>query len=139
MKNPEPRVLEIVTASDSLDRIHRFLDEFLAEHPEVGEAVRGQIATATAEVGANIIEHAGQGGPIRMWMELRMLDGHVLVEFSDEGLASAHSLTSSHLPAETAERGRGLFLAQAVLSRLSYTRDDHLNRWTLVSKGIASG
>lgn len=138
MTSPEPRVLEIVTAPDTLDRIHRVLDEFFADHPEVPEVVRGQVSTAVAEVGANIIEHAGHGEPIRMRMELRMLDGHVEIQFSDEGLASTHALTSSHLPPETAERGRGLFMAQSVLSRLSYNRDDEGNHWTLVSKGIAS-
>ena len=139
MKSPEPQVLETVTASDTLDRIHRFLDEFFADHPEVDEAVRSQVSTAVAEVGANIIEHAGRGEPIRMRMELRILDGHVQVEFNDGGISLVNDLASCHLPPETAERGRGLFMAQSVLSRLSYNRDDEGNHWTLVSRGITSG
>ena len=57
MTKPEPVVLETITGPDTLDEIQRCLDEFWTAHTGVPQAIRTQVVTAVAEVGANIIEH----------------------------------------------------------------------------------
>ena len=134
MKQPEPTVLETVTGPDTLDEIQCCLDEFWSAHHELPDAVRMEVNIAVAEVGANIIEHAGKGGPVPIRMELRLFAGEVQVDFNDKGLPADVDLATTEMPIEIAERGRGLALTQAIMDRVSYVRDDTGNHWTLVSK-----
>jgi len=134
MNQLAPVVLEAVTGPTTLDEIHRCLDGFWATHRGVPEVIRTQVNTAVAEVGANIVEHAGKAGPVPIRMELRLFPGQVHVDFSDQGLPAKVDLAGRSMPIEIAERGRGLALTQAVLDRVFYVRDDAGNHWTLVSK-----
>jgi len=126
--------LETHAGPDALDRIHRALDALWSVHEEIPDAIRMQLAIAVAEVGANIIEHAGQGRPVRVRMDMDCRDHQVQIEFTDAGLPADIDIDSLHMPDEMAERGRGLALARAVLSRLTYRREDGVNHWTLVSQ-----
>ena len=134
MTKPEPVVLETITGPDTLDEIQRCLDEFWTAHTGVPQAIRTQVVTAVAEVGANIIEHAAKSGPVPIRMELRLMPGAVHIDFNDQGIPADVDLDTCSMPIEIAERGRGLPLTQAVLDHVSYQRDDTGNHWTLVSK-----
>jgi serine/threonine-protein kinase RsbW len=134
MNQLSPSVLETVTGTTTLDEIQRCLDEFWSAHSGVPEGIRTQVATAVAEVGANIIEHAAKGRPVPIRMELRLLPGEVQVDFTDQGHPADVDLDTCAMPIEIAERGRGLALMRAVLGRVSYVRGDTGNHWTLVSK-----
>lgn len=89
---------------------------------------------ATAEIGANIVEHAGPGRPISLTMYVTVFSDRMRVEFTDNGdpVPVPVDLDAVEMPDEMAERGRGLALARGVLEELSYHRT-HLNHWTLVS------
>ncbi len=89
---------------------------------------------ASAEVAANIIEHAGNGRSVLMRMELLLLHDEVQISFNDNGIAADIDLSSSHMPDVMAERGRGLALTQAVMASVAYRRGDGENTWTLVSE-----
>lgn len=139
MDPPDVGVLETVTGPHTLDEIQRTLDDMWAAHPGVPDGIRMELSIAVAEIAANIIEHAGGGQPIPVRMEVRMVPGEVHVEFTDHGRFAAHvDLTNLPPVEEMAERGRGLPLAQAVLARLSYRRNDVGNHWLLVSKRFAT-
>lgn len=96
------------------------------------------MAIATAEIGANILEHAAGGRLLRLAMVIRVMANQVWVEFTDDGGPLHVDLGSVSLPDDMAERGRGLPLAKAVLERLIYHRDV-MNHWTLVSKQFEPG
>lgn len=130
---PDPIVLETTAGPHTLGQIEAVLEEAWSQHNHVPEQVRMQVGIASGEIGANIVEHAAQGQPIRILMEVRVLTGEVWVEFTDDGIPARVDLNAVHLPDEMAERGRGLALAQAVLARLSYQRNS-MNHWVLVSK-----
>ena len=108
-----------------------------AEHGEVPEATRTDVAIAAAEVGNNILDHAGRGRDLQIRVEVRVVDNQVRVEFTDDGLPAEIDLESLRMPDVMAENGRGLVLARAFLSELSYHRDDVGNHWTLVSQHFA--
>ncbi|MGV1006244.1 MAG: ATP-binding protein [Candidatus Nanopelagicales bacterium] len=133
MNRPESRVLEGETGPGVLTQIARLLDETWAVHPEIPSAICTQMSIATGEIAANIVEHAAQGRTVGLRMEVRVLPGEVHVYFADGGIPLQVDLNSVSLPDAMAERGRGLALAQAALSDLSYKRDT-VNHWTLVSK-----
>jgi serine/threonine-protein kinase RsbW len=88
---------------------------------------------AAGEIGANIVEHAAAWRAVRIWMDVRVLPSQVHVEFTDDGDPVQIDLGAVTMPEDTAERGRGLALAQAVLEQLAYRRSE-LNHWILVSK-----
>jgi serine/threonine-protein kinase RsbW len=93
---------------------------------------------ATAEIGANIVEHAAASRSVCLTMDVTVFPDRVRVEFTDDGdpVPVPVDLAAVQMPDEFAQRGRGLALAQAVLDDLTYRRT-HLNHWTLVSKPFA--
>lgn len=135
LNDPRTRVLQATSCPEFPDDIRRTLDQAWVDHDEVPEVVRMDIAVAATEVGNNILEHAGGGRDLRIRMEVRVLGGEIRVEFTDDGLPAAMDLESIRMPEPMAESGRGLALAQALLSDLSYSRDNEgHNHWTLVSQ-----
>lgn len=127
-------VIDTVTVPEALDRFHRALDEIWAEHRCVPSAIRVSVATAVAEIGANIIEHAAPGRSVPLRMEIDVSPHQITVVFTDGGDPAGVNLEDIRLPQESAHRGRGLAVASAVLGGLAYQRDGSTNRWTLISR-----
>lgn len=138
MSQTDTHRLETDSGPDALAEIERLLTNAWSAHPQVPEIIRTQVAIATAEIGANIVEHAAAGRLLRLAMVIRVLAHHVWVEFTDNGGPLRVDLNAVSLPDDMAERGRGLPLAKAVLDRLTYRRDV-MNHWTLVSKYFEPG
>lgn len=131
---PESAVaLDTVTGSDTLDAVQATLDEFFAVNRQVPHAIRLDLSIAAAEIGANIIEHAGGGHPVHLHMEVWLYPDEVRITFTDDGVDACVDLVSAALPDDDAERGRGLAIARAVLRELSYRRNA-ANHWTLISQ-----
>jgi serine/threonine-protein kinase RsbW len=105
----------------------------------VPERIRIELAIAAAEVINNIIDHAGRGRDLQIGMKLWVLDDHVRLEFADNGLPAEVDLAELRMPDVMAENGRGIPLARASLSELSYRRDQSGNHWTLVSRYFGRG
>ncbi len=125
------RVLDIATGPDTLEDIHRVLDDLWSVH-DIPELVRLHVDLAAGEIGANIIEHAGGGSPVRLRMEAQVLPDGIRITFTDDGLPALVDLSQTAMPDETSERGRGLAIALRVLDELSYRRDSDGNHWTLI-------
>lgn len=133
MSQPETRVLETEAGPGALGDIETALDRTWTAHPNVPAIVRMHMGIAAGEIGANICEHAAAGRTVRIWMDIRVLPSQVHIEFTDDGSPAHVDLAAVTMPEDTAERGRGLALAQAVLEELSYRRAE-LNHWILVSR-----
>jgi len=130
-------VLETVTGPATLDEIGTILERMWSLHPHVPDSVRTQVAIAVGEIGANIVEHAARGGPVRLRMEVLVSPEEVRVAFLDDGPSAQMQIAAPpEMPDEMAESGRGLALAHAVLDRLWYHRQ-MFNHWILVSKRFA--
>lgn len=133
LANPRTKALEAASGPDFPAEIQRTLDAAWANHSEVPEVIRMEMAIAAAEVGNNILDHSGRGRDLQAHMEVWVLDDHVRVEFTDDGLPAEMDLASISMPDVMAESGRGLALARASLRELTYHRDGDHNRWTLLS------
>jgi serine/threonine-protein kinase RsbW len=125
--------LDIAAGPDTLDHVQATLDTFWSRHDEVPAGVRIEVGIAAAEIAANILEH---GSATTLHMEVAVVRNEVQVEFTDAGNPAEIDLFAIQMPDETAERGRGLALAQAALRLLAYFRDELGNHWRLVSKAF---
>ncbi|KUI25234.1 ATP-binding protein [Mycobacterium sp. GA-2829] len=126
-----PVVLDTTTGPDTLDAVQRTLDRLWAQH-DVDELVRIHVDLAAGEIAANIVEHSGDGRPVRLRMEVILDADTVRTTFFDDGHPSPIDLTDVGMPDDLSERGRGLAIAHRVLDELSYRRDRDGNHWTLV-------
>ena len=131
-----PVVLDTMTGAETLDAVGAMLEQLWFSHDHVPDAVRTEMTIAVGEISANIIEHSAKEGPVRLRMEARVLPDKVKVRFVDDGPPAAVDVTAPVMPDHTAESGRGLALAHAVLDRLHYRRSV-VNHWTLVSRQFA--
>lgn len=127
-------VIETVVGPHVLDEVHDALDRSWVRHGEVPGSIRISMATAVAEISANILQHASDGMPVPLRMEIMVRPHRVTVILSDEGKPAAVDVDAVNMPGERAKQGRGLALASAVLGALSYRRDETCNHWTLVSR-----
>lgn len=127
-------MLETVTGRETLGRIHHALDHAWQRHRHVPVSIRMDVATAAAEIGANIVRHTGRHRTVTVRMEIEVRRHQVIVVFTDDGGPAAVDLDAVGMPHERAHQGRGLALAVAVLDGLFYQRDVSCNRWTLVSR-----
>jgi serine/threonine-protein kinase RsbW len=125
--------VEITTGPDTLEDIHGLLDDVWLAH-DIPELVRIHTDLAAGEIGANIIEHAGGGSPVRLRMEVQLLPDAIHITFTDDGHPARVDLSQTTMPDEMSERGRGLAIAGRVLDDLSYRRDSDGNHWTLIRR-----
>ena len=132
LANPRAEALE-AAGPDFPAEIQRALDDAWVHHSQVPSTIRMEMAIASAEVGNNILDHAGRGRDLRVRMNVWVLADHVRLEFVDDGLPADMDLAAIRMPDVMAENGRGLALARASLRELAYQRDAAGNRWTLVS------
>lgn len=127
------RILETTTGPDTLEAIQNVLDE-LWSTGDVPDLVRMHTELAVSEIGANIIEHSGDGIPVRLRMAAQLCPDVVRITFTDDGHPAPVDLSQLSMPDEMSERGRGLAIAFRVLDELSYRRDCEGNHWTLVHR-----
>ncbi len=124
-------MLDTITGPDTLADIQQTLDRAWACH-EVPEIVRLHMDLAAGEIGANIIEHSGDGQPVHMRMSIELTADTVRAVFTDDGHPAPMDLSRVQMPDEMSEYGRGLAIAFRVLDELSYRRDTEGNHWILV-------
>lgn len=115
----------------TLDRILDLVGE-MTTSGEVEEDARMQFEVAVAEIGANIIEHAGRGGTVSLTLELELTPDRLEARFSDDGHPARVDLRTVEMPDVMADRGRGLAIALAALDELEYRRRGGSNQWRLV-------
>ncbi len=127
------RSIDITTGPATLEDIRRLLDDVWSAH-DIPELARLHTALGAGEIGANIIEHAGGGNPVRVRMEVELLPEAIHITFTDDGLPALVDLSQTAMPDETSERGRGLAIASRVLDELCYHRDSDGNHWRLVRR-----
>ena len=133
MNPPETRVLETAAVPGALGEIETALERTWSANPHVPHTVRMHMGIAAGEIGANIVEHASSGRPVRIWLDVHVSPTRVNLEFTDDGEPAQIDMNAVRMPDGMAERGRGLALARAVLDELTYRRAD-CNHWILVSK-----
>lgn len=119
------------THEGTLDRILDLVGEMTSSE-EVDDDAQMQFELAVAEIGANIIEHAGRAGKVSLTLELQLTPDRLEARFSDDGSPARVNLRTVEMPDVMADRGRGLAIALGTLDELEYRRRDGSNQWRLV-------
>lgn len=113
-----------------LTELHDLLDEVRSRHPEVAASELAMLETAVIEVAGNVVEHGTPPGGLRYEFVLEVSADGLRGRLTDDG--DRVSLPpGDDDPDELAESGRGLLLAQAVLTELRYERQGDRNVWYL--------
>jgi serine/threonine-protein kinase RsbW len=131
MTPPGDHLLETTASPSSLDEVHALFARLWADVPDVSPMDRNAFETAVAEVAANVIEYAGTGDTVVMRLLLRALEDRVEAYLEDLGHPYDDQGAARSAVDDSAERGRGLFIARALTDELTYERDGSLNRWFL--------
>jgi serine/threonine-protein kinase RsbW len=91
--------------------------------------------TAVIEVATNIIEHATKGVPKQneVTIELTLIagSGRITARFRDDGSEPKVDLSDLQMPDATADAGRGIVLARALVDDVTYRRSASTNIWTV--------
>jgi serine/threonine-protein kinase RsbW len=125
------RSLRVEATPECLERVHALLAELLVEVADVTEADRIGFETALAEIVANVVEHAGAHGPVRLRVELGAGPSDLTADLYDDGPPVGVDPATAVLPDPTAERGRGLALARAAVDEVGYALEAGENHWSL--------
>jgi len=96
------REVGIAAGQQTLDDVRPALDALSLRHDEVPTDVRMEVRIASAEIGANILEH-GRAGRLRM--ATRILPDAVEIEFTDDGHAAEVDLFTAR---RRTKRRRGM-------------------------------
>ncbi|MFN3339755.1 MAG: ATP-binding protein, partial [Dietzia sp.] len=122
--------LTLTTGEGTLDRILDLVGEMF-EAGRVEEEARLRFEVAVAEIGANIIEHAGDGAPVTLNLVLELAPDRLEARFTDDGSPPRVDLRAVQMPDVFAERGRGLAIALEALDELDHRRRGGDNVWRL--------
>lgn len=125
-------VLRTSAGPSLLDDVHALLDALWEHSPAVPPGDRMAFATAVAELAANVVEHASQGAPVPVLVELSADDGTLAARIEDGGVPLPE--LPDRTPDPLDETGRGLAIARALSDELAYERVDGTNRWRVVRR-----
>lgn len=126
---------EGVAVPDSLEELHRLLEDVAGDHPEVSAEDVSMMETAVIEIAGNLIEHGRPAGSVRYRFTLTVLPDRLEGRLSDSGQELPRSLSVATAPDDDmSEDGRGLFLARAVLDELVYVRTPEANTWSMTRR-----
>jgi serine/threonine-protein kinase RsbW len=126
---------------ESVDAVHGQLDDLWEDAPFVPDMDRMTFATAVIEAAANVVQHAKpeSADPVELGVELCIRQSSLRAKVSAYGAASpAIGNDDPAMPGEDAESGRGLALIRALVTTVTFTRQDGTNTWILDRDPIGS-
>ncbi|MBT2551319.1 ATP-binding protein [Arthrobacter sp. ISL-65] len=119
---------------ECVDAVHSQLDDLWEDAPFVPDMDRMTFATAVIEAAANVVQHAEpeSSDPVELGVDICIRQSSLRAKVSAFGAASpAIDDGDPAMPGEDAESGRGLALIRALVTTVTFTRQDGTNTWTL--------
>lgn len=135
--------LELGACADDrvIDLAHALVGGLWFAHATIDDGDRARFETALIEILTNVVEHAFvvDGSQAlspdvkgrRLALTIGVNDGVILGEVRDNGLPVEIDLSQVGMPDAESESGRGLAMALACLSELSFVRDAGINVWSM--------
>ncbi len=118
----------------SIEDIHVLLDELWKDASFVPEMDRITFATAVVEAASNIVQHSVpiSPSPVELGVEIGVRARSLRAEISAYGAADPKvNPHDQGMPGPEAESGRGLALIRALVTTVTFARQDGTSTWVL--------
>lgn len=117
-----------------IDAVHTELDGLWEDASFVPDVDRMTFATAVIEAASNVVQHAvpESTSPVELGVDISVTPVRLEARVSAFGAACPDSMdTDAPMPGGEAESGRGLALIRALVTTVTFRRQDGTNTWTL--------
>jgi len=119
---------------EAIDAVHSQLDALWDDASFVPEIDRMTFATAVVEAASNVVQHAvpESAVPVELGVDICIREASLHAKVSAFGAADpALGSADPEMPDEEAESGRGLALIRALVTTVTFRRQDGTNTWVL--------
>ncbi|HEY1157357.1 MAG: ATP-binding protein [Pseudarthrobacter sp.] len=120
-------------AGDAIEAVHNDLDSLWLDVPFVSDMDQMTFTTAVIESASNIVQHAQPAGPrdVELGVETVVRPHLLQARVSAYNAKPPYGPLDACIPGEDAESGRGLALIEALVTTVTFERQDGTNTWVL--------
>jgi serine/threonine-protein kinase RsbW len=119
---------------EAIESVHLHLDSLWEDASFVPEIDRMTFATAVVEAACNVVQHAvpETADPVDLGVDICVRETSLRAKVSAFGAADPDLGNGEpEMPDEDAESGRGLALIRALVTTVTFLRQDGTNTWVL--------
>ncbi|PVE19208.1 ATP-binding protein [Arthrobacter sp. Bz4] len=122
-----------LATESAVDAVHNELDSLWGELPLVQDMDQMTFTTAVIESTSNIVKHAEPAGedPLEISVDLEVRPSQLRARLSAYHAKPPYGSMEPRTPDQDAESGRGLALIQALVTTVTFERQDATNTWVL--------
>ena len=120
-------------AEEAIESVHNDLDSLWLDVPFVGDMDQMTFTTAVIESASNIVQHAEPVGqdPVELGVHIEVQPALLQAHVSAYHAKPPFGPMTPGSPDEDAESGRGLALIEALVTTVTFERQDGTNTWVL--------
>jgi serine/threonine-protein kinase RsbW len=118
---------------EAIEAVHGQLDALWEDASFVPDMDRMTFATAVIEAATNVVQHAlpESGAPVELGVDISIRRTSLEARVSAFGAVRPDVGEVAGMPGDEAESGRGLALIRALVTTVTFTRQDGTNTWIL--------
>jgi serine/threonine-protein kinase RsbW len=122
-----------LAAGGAIEAVHDHLDSLWLDVPFVDGMDQMTFTTAVIESASNIVQHAVPVGqdPVELGVDIEVRPALLRARVSAYHAKPPFGPMEPATPGEEAESGRGLALIQALVTTVTFERQDGTNTWVL--------
>jgi serine/threonine-protein kinase RsbW len=122
-----------LAAEDAIESVHNDLDSLWLDAPFVQDMDQMTFTTAVIESASNIVQHAEPVGkdPVELGVDIEVRPTVLQARVSAYHAKPPFGPMEPRTPGEEAESGRGLALIEALVTTVTFERQDGTNTWVL--------
>ena len=122
-----------LAAEDAIESVHNDLDSLWLDAPFVQDMDQMTFTTAVIESASNIVQHAEPVGqdPVELGVEIEVRSTVLQARVSAYHAKPPYGPMEPGTPDVDAESGRGLAMIEALVTTVTFERQDGTNTWVL--------
>ena len=120
-------------ADEAIESVHNDLDSLWLDVPFVGDMDQMTFTTAVIESASNIVQHAEPVGhdPVELGVDIEVQPALLQARVSAYNAKPPFGTMTPGSPDVEGESGRGLALMEALVTTVTFERQDGTNTWVL--------
>jgi serine/threonine-protein kinase RsbW len=122
-----------LSTADAIDSVHDELDGLWQDAPFVQDVDQMTFTTAVIEAASNIVQHAepATAAPVELGVDISVQSTLLRAHVSAFHAKPPFGPMDPGTPDDDSESGRGLALIQALVTTVTFQREDATNTWIL--------